>query len=350
MPENSSEKGYHLLLTGGSGFLGASLIRELLDLHAPLPVKSLRVFDLQPVPGMHDDRISWIRGDVRDLEGVTGACRGVDLVIHSAAVVDWGTKSEEEILSVNFQGTANVIEACRTCGVKALLYTSSLDVLFDGRPLVDVDEETPYPEKHSTSYCTSKFLAEKLVREANGQSLKSCCLRPSDIYGEGDPYHIGNLVSMARGGFYVRLGNGSARSQHVYVGNIAHAHVLAAGALLNGSEKVEGKAYFITDGPGTNFFTFFDTFVEGAGYRIRPRNLWLPRNLAFSLGAISEWIALLVRPVRRYRPKLSRFAVTYTCTDYTFNSERAREDFGFTPKYPAGEAFKRTVEHFRNHH
>jgi nucleoside-diphosphate-sugar epimerase len=123
--------------------------------------------------------------------------------------------------------------------------------------------------------------------------------------------------------------------------------VLASAALLSGSAKVEGQAYFLTDGPPSNFFTFFDAFVEGAGYRIWPRKLWLPRWFAYALGSISESIAFLVRPIKKYSPKMSRFAVTYTCTDYTFRAEKAKEDFGFTPKYSKQEAFDKTVAFFR---
>ena len=151
---------------------------------------------------------------------------------------------------------------------------------------------------------------------------------------------------MAKGGFYIRLGDGKAKSQHVYVRNIAHAHVLAAHALMNDNEAVCGQTYLITDGPGSNFFKFFDGIVEGAGYRIWPKNLWLPRSFAMFLGAISEGIAFLVRPIKQYTPKLSRFAVTYTCTEFTFSSEKAKRDFGFIPKYSEKEAFERTVKYY----
>lgn len=341
------DTGYKILLTGGSGFLGTAIINELLDADSPLPLKALRVMDLQAPADMGDARISFMQGDVSRREAVSQACAGMDLVFHAAAIVDWGTKSEKEIMEVNYQATLNMIEACKANEVKALVFTSSLDVLFDGNPLVDVDEETPYPEKHSTSYCRSKYLAELAVLKANGEGLKTCSIRPSDIYGERDPYHIGSLIDMARGGFYVRLGNGRSRCQHVYVGNIAQAHVLAAADLLKEKSRAAGQAYFITDGPGTNFFKFFDSIVEGSGYRIWPKNLWLPRGFGYTLGSISESIAFLLRPIYKYSPKMSRFAVTYTCTDYTFNSDKARRDFGFIPKYSSQEAFERTVKHYQ---
>lgn len=344
--EKTLHPGYNILLTGGTGFLGSSILGELLGVDTLLPVKQLRVLDLNPFKILSNPRITYIHGDVRDSALLATSCRDIDLIIHSAAIVDWGTKSREEIMSVNFQATLNLMDAAKANGVKAMVFTSSLDVLFDGKALRNVSEDTPYPESHSTSYCESKYLAELAVIEANGDSFKTCIIRPSDIYGEGDPYHIGSLIQMAKGGIYVRLGNGQSLCQHVYVGNVAHAHLGAAAALLKGQKGVDGQAFFITDGPGTNFFTFFDRFVEGAGYRIWPKNLWLPRWLAYSMGCVSEVVAFLWRPVKKYSPKMSRFAVSYTCTDYTFNSNKARKVFGFSPKYSKEEAFDRTVAYF----
>ena len=337
----------NIFLTGGSGFMGKAIVAELIDPASPLKPDLIRIFDLDTYQGPMDPRMELVRGDVRDYLSVSGACRNMDLVIHSAAIVDWGTKSEEEILSVNVEGTRNIIQACKEQKIKFLVFTSSLDAVFSGKPLVDIDESLPYPEKHSTSYCTSKYLAEKLVLACSGNDLKACIIRPADVYGEGDPYHIGSLLEMAKGGFYIRLGNGKSRCQHVYVGNIAYAHVLAAHALLANNNTIAGNAYFITDGPGSNFFSFYDRIIEEAGYRIWPKNLWLPRGFAMMLGILSETLAFLVRPVKKYTPKMSRFAVTYTCTDFTFNSEKARKDFGFVPKYSEEEAFERTVAFYR---
>ncbi|MFH0757450.1 MAG: NAD-dependent epimerase/dehydratase family protein [Bacteroidota bacterium] len=88
--------GYNILLTGGSGFLGTAIIQEILGENSLLPVKHLRVIDMQPVKGFSDPRISFLQGDVRDDGLLDTACCNIDLVIHSAAIVDWGTKSREE--------------------------------------------------------------------------------------------------------------------------------------------------------------------------------------------------------------------------------------------------------------
>jgi nucleoside-diphosphate-sugar epimerase len=128
---------------------------------------------------------------------------------------------------------------------------------------------------------------------------------------------------------------------------MAYAHILAATELLKENSKVTGQVYFITDGPGTNFFKFFDQVILMAGYKIWPKNLWLPRGFAYFLASISEFLAVLIRPVKRYYPKFSRFAVTYTCTDFTFTAEKAIRDFGYRPRYSEEEAVRKTVEFYK---
>ncbi len=340
----------NVLLTGGSGFLGKAIVRELLDPQAPLQAKKIRIYDLTaPDPEFSDSRIEFFPGDVRDKQALEKACEGIDLAIHSAAIVDWGTRTEEEVYAVNTGGTQKMVEACTSAGVRYLVFTSSLDAVYSGKPLVNIDESRPYPKKHRTAYCRSKALAEQIVLGATGDSLKTVVLRPSDIFGEADPYHIGSLVNMAKGGFYVRLGDGKAKCQHIYVGNMAYAHLQAARTLMNDEPGVNGQVYFMTDADGTNFFKFFDQVVEGAGYKIWPKNFWIPRPVAYAMGSLSEMSAWLIRPVKKYHPKFSRFAVVYTCTEYTFTSAKAIRDFGFKPRYSHDEALRRTIDYYRMH-
>jgi len=344
MNETQTEKKHPVILvTGASGFLGNRIVEELLSSDSPLKTIKIKLLDTKPYKGKMVPVIEFTQGDVRNSQLIDQICEGVDIVIHSAAIIDWGTKSKQDVLDVNVKGTKNIINACHKNGVKNLVFTSSLDAVFTGKPLVDIDETQPYPETHTTIYCESKMLSEMAVQNANSQRLKACILRPADIYGEADPYHIDSLIDMAKTGFYVRLGNGKSICQHVYVGNMAYAHVLAAAALWSGNDKVTGEIYFITDGKGANFFKFFDQVVAGAGYRIFPKNLWIPRGVAYTIGSLSEFVAILMRPIKKYNPKLSRFAVTYTCTDYTFSAKKAEDHFGFKPKYHTKQALENTI-------
>ena len=84
-----------------------------------------------------------------------------------------------------------------------------------------------------------------------------------------------------------------------------------------------------------------------SGQKIWPRNLWIPKSVGWCIGAMSEMIALMVRPIKYYNPNFSRFAVDYTCTDLTFTAEKAASRFGYENKYPVEDAVKRTIEYYR---
>jgi len=335
------------LITGGSGFLGSAIVEELLSENSLISKAEIRVLDIKSPKAdwLHD--ISFVKGDIQNKSLVSEACKNVDVVFHTAAIIDWGTRTEKEVLDINVGGTESIIAACHENNVRYLVYTSSLDAVFHGKSLRNIDESILYPQKPVNAYCKSKHQAEVLIKKANGATLKTCILRPADIYGENDPYHIGSLIDMAKKGIYVRLGNGKSICQHVYVRNMAHAHVLAAKALMDQNSSVEGNVYFITDGPGENFFKFFDQVVIGAGYTIWPKNLWLPRWSAYAMGSIAEFFAWIFSPIKKINPKFSRFAVVYTCSDFTFTAEKARKDFNYAPKYSVQEALDRTIDYYK---
>lgn len=130
----------NILITGGSGFLGKRIVEEFLAKNVPLKPDLVRVFDLKDYDGDYDTQIEYVKGDVQNPDEVNKACEGIDIVIHSATIIDWGTKSEDEVMAVNVGGTENVIKACQENGVQHLVVTSSLDAVFTGKPLVDIDE------------------------------------------------------------------------------------------------------------------------------------------------------------------------------------------------------------------
>lgn len=344
-----------LLITGGSGFVGRALVHELLRTDPVIDASEIRIFDIhEPDFLANDSRITFFQGDVRNPEALTRAVAGIDAVFHLASMVDWGTHSPQTVFDINTGGTANAVHAASAAGAAAFVHTSSLDSVISGSPLRDVDESLPYPVKPPNAYCGSKAEAEKLVFAADDpdSGFRTVSLRPSSVWGEGDPYHISALVNLARNGPYVRIGDGSAVQQLVYVGNLAHAHLLACREILNASgerrnARCAGKPYFVTDGPPENFFRFFDGIVEASGYTIRPANLWIPRRLMLAAGIVAEFLAWLLRPVLHWNPKVSRFAVNYTCNDFTFSSEAALKDFGFEPLYDRNTAMERTTSWFR---
>jgi len=316
------------MVMGGAGMLGQEIVRQLLGRG-----HSVRVLDLEALEG---DLCETVVGDIRDPHTVEEACRGVDVVIQTAAAV-WNVRTPRALYEqVNVEGNRVVIDACLNLGVPRLVYTSSMDVVVDGRkPIVDGDESLPYPSKlPRDAYSRSKIVSEKMVLAANGPRLCTCVLRPVGMYGPHDKYHLGNIIGMARRGVSLRLGNGTARFSHAYAENVAYAHVLAAECLHHGS-PVCGQSYFICDHyPAENLFDFMEPFLRALGLPVPRRSI--PYRLAYALSAVAEVLA----PYSNF----NRFAVIQTCVDHTFVDERARRDLGYSPIVSREEAFRRSVE------
>lgn len=99
--------------------------------------------------------------------------------------------------------------------------------MFDGRDLVGVDESAPYTARPMDYYTQTKVAGERLVLDANSDSLATVALRPSGIFGEGDSVMVPTFVRQARAGKmkYI-IGPGTNVWDFTYVGNVAQAHVL----------------------------------------------------------------------------------------------------------------------------
>ena len=328
------------LLFGASDMLGSALLEQLLSRG-----KRVRVFVEEPIS---DDRVEKIVGDIRDMETVRKAVKGTDVVFQTVAIIDWTTKKSGKLYDVNVKGNHNVIEACAEFGVKKLIYTSSLDVVIDGHDLCYVDETKPYAKKPFDPYAESKMIAEKEVIAANGrpngkEGLLTCALRPVGIYGPKDSVRMPNVIEAIRRGKPFRLGSGTAILSHVYVENVAYAHILAAEKLEKGS-PVEGQYYFIADHEATNFFEFvYDDICKKLGYEIPDRRI--PYLVAKTVAMISERWTKITKPDKP--PMLTNYVVAATCKHCSFSHAKATRDFGYEPIVSREEAIHRTVEDLR---
>ncbi|MBN2098652.1 MAG: NAD-dependent epimerase/dehydratase family protein [Dehalococcoidia bacterium] len=316
------------LVTGGAGMLGRAIVSQLLERG-----QVVRIIDIEPAK---DDRVEIMVGDIRDAAAVRRACEGVDTVFHTAAAV-WDPKLPLGIYEeTNVKGTQIIIDTCLQMEIPRLVYSGTLDVVLDGKHgHLLADESVPYPTdvKKMNRYAYSKMLGEQAVIKANGPALSTCSLRLVGMYGPGDRYHLPNIIKVAKSGIRLRLGNGKAQFNHVFSGNAAHAHVLAAEHLGPGS-PVAGQVYFINDHDTGNFFAFMDPFLEGLG--MRGPKIAIPYRLAYALA----WL------VERFtsQSNFNRFSVYSTCVDSTFVHNKAKRDFGYHPRFSAEEAFKITLE------
>ncbi|KAK2836184.1 hypothetical protein Q7C36_014053 [Tachysurus vachellii] len=337
--------GEKVLVTGGAGFfgfrLGKALAREgisviLLDLHQPrweLP-----------------DGAVFLQGDVRDYDTLYKVCAGVDCIFHTASYGMSGPEQlrKEQVESVNVGGTNNVINVCCECGISRLVYTSTVNVVFAGKPIEDGDEDSvpcvPL-DKHIDHYSRTKAMAECLVLKANrrplqgGGLLQTCVLRPSGIYGPEERRHLHRvMVNVERRLFSFTFGDPRARMNWVHVDNLVMAHVLAAEGLTSARGCVaNGQAYFINDGESVNVFDWMTPLFERLGYT-RPL-IRLPVSLVYSAAFLMEHLHLALRPVMEIPLLLTRNEVRNIAVSHTFRIEKARQELGFSPKkYTLGDS------------
>ncbi|KAL7826547.1 hypothetical protein AOLI_G00317560 [Acnodon oligacanthus] len=337
-PEQPHRGGGKALVTGGAGFfgfrLGRALARQgtnviLLDLHKP-------AWDIP-------DGAVFLQGDVRDYDTLYKICAGVDCIFHTASYGMSGPEQlkKEQVESVNVGGTNNVINVCCERGISRLVYTSTVNVAFAGRPIEDGDEDSipcvPL-HMHIDHYSRTKAIADRMILAANGRSLKgggllrTCALRPSGIYGPEERRHLHRvMVNVERRLFSFSFGDPNARMNWVHVDNLVMAHLLAAEGLTPEKGCVaNGQAYFINDGESVNVFEWLTPLFERLGYS-RPL-IHLPVSLVYSAAVLMEQLHVALRPIVEIPLLLTRNEVRNIAVSHTFSIKKARRELGFSPK------------------
>lgn len=308
-----------ILVTGGSGFLGRAIVRQLV-----YRGEKVRVLGRNPYPFLDKIGVEVIQGDVRDAASVANACRDVEVVYHTAAVAGiWGPWDRYH--SINTIGTRNVIDACRAQGVTKLIFTSSPSVVFNGSDQENVNETEPYPRRFLCHYPHSKALAEQEVLDSHDRTrLLTCALRPHLIWGPGDQHLIPRMLERARLEKLKRVGNGDNKVDMIYVDNAAAAHLQAADALTANS-AVGGQAYFVSEGQPVNLWMWINEILMLAGLpRVR-------RSVSFStaynvgrfLESVYEWFRWM-----DHEPIMTRFLACQLAHHHYYDVSKARRDFG----------------------
>jgi nucleoside-diphosphate-sugar epimerase len=308
------------LVTGGGGFLGGAIVRQLLARR-----DEVRSFSRGDYRELRELNVDVCRGDLADAEAVTKAVEGCDIVFHTAAKAGiWGPY--QDYYRANVVGTQNVIDACRKHRIERLVYTSSPSVVFNGLDMEGVDESAPYPRRFHAHYPRTKAQAEKLVLQANGQTLATVALRPHLIWGPGDNHLMPRIVARGKVGALRQIGQRPLLVDCIYVDNAAHAHLLAADRLQPGA-VIAGKAYFISQGDPRPLWDLINLMLKAAD--VPPADRHISPRLAYAAGWAFEWVYRLFRI--RGEPRMTRFLAGELSTAHWFDISAARRDLGYAP-------------------
>lgn len=332
-----------VLVTGGSGFVGANLVTELLE--RGLEVRS---FDRVPSPLPAHPRLEVFQGDITNVDDVTAAVSEIDTVIHTAAIIDLmgGSSVTEEYrqrsFAVNVTGTKNLVHAAQTAGVKRFVYTASNSVVMGGQRISGGDETLPYTERFNDLYTETKVVAERFVLSQNGvEGVLTCSIRPSGIWGRGDQTMFRKVFeSVLAGHVKVLVGNKNVKLDNSYVHNLIHGFILAAQHLVPGG-TAPGQAYFVNDGEPINMFEFSRPVVEACGqpwptFRVPGRLVWFVMTI---------W-QLLHFKFGLPKPLLEPLAVERLYLDNYFSIAKAQRDLGYRPRYTTKQAMEQCLPYY----
>ena len=318
------------LVTGGGGFIGRHVVDRLLERG-----DMVTVFARGTYPDIEARGARLIQGDLQSAGDVTAACAGQDVVFHVAAKAGvWG--SFDSYYGPNVTGTHNIIEGCRRQDVSRLVFTSSPSVVFDNRHHRGADESLPYPERFENPYSETKAMAERMVLEADGQTLRTVALRPHLVFGPGDPHLLPRIIAKARANRLVQVGGGENRVDLTFVEDAARAHLLAADALQHG---VSGRAYFISQNAPVFLWGWIRELLDALGVAGPRRSV--SAAAARRTGAVLETLHRLLRLPGE--PRLTRFVASQLALDHYYDISRAKRDLDYTPQHSMTDALKRTL-------
>ena len=185
-----------VLVTGGCGYIGSVLVPQLLDdarVETVVVLDDFSASSPRSLFGTLGNGLVFYNGDVREYGDVETACRGVDTVIHLAAITGAGSTHErrEETFATNLEGTRNVLNAAGKAGVENVVLASSCNI-YGRAPARDIDESVE-PEPLNP-YAETKYQSESLLEEATDEfGFDGTALRMATNYGNAPGVRF-NLV------------------------------------------------------------------------------------------------------------------------------------------------------------
>lgn len=313
-----------VLITGATGFLGSYIVDKCIEQGDSVRVlvrKTSNLDYLKTYPS-----IEYAYGDLSDTAALNEATKGIDVIYHSAARVT-AVGDRAQFYNDNYFATKYLVDAAKTAGVKRFIFISSPSIFFDFTEQVDIDETYPYPDKYINLYSETKAKAEQYVLAANTAKFITCSLRPRAIWGPRDKtgYLPKIVASMMREKFPNFSGGKSVYATICHAQNAADACILAAC-----SDKVAGKAYFITDDEKINVWDFLKK-VNGK-FNLSPIKKEINPNVLMFIGGIFDFVWKIPLLARRIDPPISRYAIGILTYTSTYDISAAKNDFCYAPK------------------
>lgn len=319
-----------VFVTGGTGFTGAALVKRLLkDGHA------VKVLDKNP--GIALDELKALGADitlgsVTDRDVVAEGCKGAEVVMHLAAAFREIGVPDSVYKQVNVHGTEVVAEEAIAAGARKLVYCSTQGVHghIDNPP---GDETSPIAP--ADYYQQTKYEGELALKKYDGQ-IEYTVLRPTAIYGPGDPERFFMIFRRANNGRFLMFGDGSTYYHPVYIDNLVDAFVrsMPAGAGA-------GQAYIIGD---EHYYTL-NELVTRVGKAL-DKKISIPHLPITPLIVAGHVCERVCKPFGIAPPIFPR-RVDWFRQVRGFRIDKAKRDLGYVPAVGIDEGLRATGEWYK---
>lgn len=318
--QSQEQNGITVLVTGGTGFIGAYIIQELIT--KGYSVKALHRRNNFPFYISKEtlSKVEWIQGDILDVVTLENAMENVDAIIHSAAIVSFDKKLREQMYRINVEGTANVVNLALEKNIKRLIHISSVAAIGRTAKGQTVDEEKKWVTSSlNTHYAISKQKSEMEVWRAMAEGLSAVIVNPSTVLGFGNwnssstaifknIYHGFSWYSEGENGF-------------VDVKDVAEVAVALIDAEITGQR-------FILNGDNWPFRKLFNSIADQFK-KPQPHRLATP-----FLGEIAWRLEHLKSYFSGHRPLLTKESAKVAHSRTNFDNSKilkALPGFNFTP-------------------
>lgn len=310
-----------VLVTGGSGFLGINMVRKLFE----NGVKDVVVLDVENFDYPEKNKITFIKGDIRNKTKVNQAMQGVTQVIHTAAALP--LYSKKDIMTTDVNGTRNLLEAAKKHKVKRFVHVSSTAVygIPDHHPLRETDKLDgvgPYGE--------AKILAENVCLQFRKQGMIVPIIRPKSFIG---PERLGVFVLLydwaKDGKHFPMIGSGKNRYQLLDVEDLCDSIWLCMtkpSDVVNDTFNIGAKNF-------TTMKKDFQVVLDKAGFGKKVKGfpslpfIWTLRFLEFlHLSPLYKWV------------------YETACEDSFVSIEKAERVLGYKPRFSNKDALLRNYE------
>jgi len=319
------------LVTGGTGFIGANLVRLLLDEGLSVRVLVRPESQRTNLDGLD---VECVLGDLRDPHSLTRALQGCNALFHAAASYVFWTRNPSAVYETNVGGTRNILSAALEAGIEKVVYTSTESTIGVPAGALGSEEHVSSVDSLYGDYKKSKLLAERVALEMAGRGLPVTIVNPTMPIGAWDikPTPTGQVVVDFLNGrmpAYVNTG-----LNVIDVADVARGHLLA---LERGRE---GERYIL----GHQNLTLRELLGGlGAVTGRRAANVRIPLGLAVAAGAVDE----LVRgKMLKRHPRIALAAVRTARKIRHFDCSKAVKELGL-PQSPLEGALTRAVAWFR---